>query len=157
MDAWVCESRGGLDPPVDEIQEVLFDLYKASEIPDAFIVTKGTSLHREDQRNFWTTVFKSVSEIREKEGDKPISAIRMQSLVAWAMQPGASANEKRDASDPKAKTKTPKPKPAGDSSAEEEVHSDDSEADTSRGAKKDLLDQGADNVELLVSCLGRIN
>ena len=85
--AWLQERRGGLAPPSEHVATALGELRAANEIDRTMVVTKTSTLAKEDAREMWTAVFVEVNTILERENHATMSAIAAQRMVAWAVQP----------------------------------------------------------------------
>ena len=64
--AWCAEGRGGLAPPSEDARAVLEELRGKGDVDVATIVTKRSSLPKDDAREIWLAVFSEVSAALER-------------------------------------------------------------------------------------------
>ena len=153
--AWLAESRGGLAPPTPEVAAILEKMRLSGDVDVATIVTRRSSLPKEDAREIWTAIFSEVSSVLEKgEDTEALSAPKLQRYVAWSVQTSALDLVTPDASKGKTK-KTGAPASAeSDDDKCAEVDTDDERADekvtkVSAQCKADMAEQGASRPDQL--------
>ena len=155
--AWCAEGRGGLAPPSEDARAVLEELRAKGDVDVSTIVTRRSSLPKDDAREIWLAVFAEVSAAFERaEGGEALSGPRMQRYVAWALQP-SDWEVKAHASAPET-SKTKAKKAAKAEREEDECATADSDEDkaeeemvtkVSSVCRADMKEQGASRPEQL--------